>query len=371
MANTLFNLDVNNFPSLTWHHLHINHGHMEASLAGFEEVSVKGNGGGISFAKVKEGISCLNQEASGIKTQMGDAFDKAFDLFAKEKSVPLNLFTVNSGSKNQNVVNVTFDIADCTQSAADFFIDAGEDSSSTFVFDFSSRNASEGVFGTRIRVLAGSYAKVHVVTVNMLSSGFVNFTALGTSNKDGAEVEITQLELGGGKVFSGSRQLLEGYQSKAFGQQAYFAKKNAEFDINYIARHTGRDTLSEVRTEGVVSDSAKKTWRGTIDFVSGCRGAKGNENEAVLLLSEDVTNKSLPVILCDEEEVEGQHGCSIGKMGKDIMFYLKSRALDEKAARSLIVSAKINSVCHHIPDEELNDRIMDFVESSLTQDTVR
>lgn len=25
-------------------------------------------------------------------------------------------------------------------------------------------------------------------------------------------------------------------------------------------------------------------------------------------------NKSLPVILCDEEAVEGRHGCSIGKV---------------------------------------------------------
>jgi len=199
----------------------------------------------------------------------------------------------------------------------------------------------------------------------MLSSGFVNFTALGTCNADGAEVEVTQLELGGGKVFSGSMQLLEGYQAKAFGQEGYFAKKSAEFDINYIVRHTGRDTSSEVVAEGVVSDSAQKSWRGTIDFVNGCRGAKGNESEAVLLLNENVTNKSLPVILCDEEDVEGQHGCSIGKLGKDVMFYLKNRGLDEKAVRNLMIRAKIFSVCRHIPDEELNGRIKDFIEGDL------
>ena len=365
MASTVFNLDVNNFPSLTWHHLHINHGHMEASLSSAADASVRGTGGGIAFAKVLEGASSLNPKASSIETQMGKEFDKTFDSFAKEKNLPLNLFTVNAGSQNQSPVNVSFDIADCSQTAADFFIDAGEDSSSVFIFDFSSKKASEGVFGTRIRVLASPYAKVHIVTVNMLSSGFVNFTALGTCNADGAEVEVTQLELGGGKVFSGSMQLLEGYQSKAFGQEGYFAKKSAEFDINYIVRHTGRDTSSEVVAEGVVSDSAQKSWRGTIDFVNGCRGAKGNESEAVLLLNENVTNKSLPVILCDEEDVEGQHGCSIGKLGKDVMFYLKNRGLDEKAVRNLMIRAKIFSVCRHIPDEELNGRIKDFIEGDL------
>ncbi|MBQ2547677.1 MAG: hypothetical protein II558_02115, partial [Treponema sp.] len=126
MASTVFNLDVNNFPSLTWHHLHINHGHMEASLSSAADASVRGTGGGITFAKVLEGASSLNPKASSIETQMGKEFDKAFDSFAKEKNLPLNLFTVNAGSQNQSPVNVSFDIADCSQTAADFFIDAGD-----------------------------------------------------------------------------------------------------------------------------------------------------------------------------------------------------------------------------------------------------
>jgi len=338
---------------------------MDAVLSSSADPVVRGTGGGISYAKIDEGVSSLNPKAAGIATQMGEAFDKAFDSFAKEKKLPINLFTVNSGSQNQAPVNVSFDIADCSQTAADFFIDAAESSSSVFIFDFSSKKASEGVFGTRIRVLASQYAKVHIVTVNMLSSGFVNFTAIGTCNADGAEVEITQLELGGGKVFSGSMQLLEGYQSKAVGQEGYFAKKDSEFDINYIVRHTGRDTSSQVVAEGVVSDSAKKSWRGTIDFINGCRGATGDERESVLLLNENVTNKSLPVILCDEEEVEGEHGCSIGKLDKNIMFYIQNRGLDEKAVRNLMIRAKIFSVCRHIPDEELNEKVKDFIEGDL------
>ena len=63
--------------------------------------------------------------------------------------------------------------------------------------------------------------------------------------------------------------------------------------------------------------------------------------------------------------MEGQHGCSIGKLGKDVMFYLKNRGLDEKAVRNLMIRAKIFSVCRHIPDEELNGRIKDFIEGDL------
>ena len=91
----------------------------------------------------------------------------------------------------------------------------------------------------------------------------------------------------------------------------------------------------------------------------------GDEQEDVRLLSPDVVNKSLPVILCDEEAVEGRHGCSIGKVDMEKLFYMQSRGVDEKTARELLTKAKVSKVSRFIPDEGLVEEINSFVEAII------
>ena len=83
------------------------------------------------------------------------------------------------------------------------------------------------------------------------------------------------------------------------------------------------------------------------------------------MLDESVHNKSLPVILCDEEDVEGRHGASVGRLGADLLFYMQTRGVDAKTAQEMMIKAKITSLCRFIPDENLVSRIADYVEESF------
>ena len=76
--------------------------------------------------------------------------------------------------------------------------------------------------------------------------------------------------------------------------------------MNEVVRQRGRNTRSELGYNGVLEDAAKKSLRTTIDLVHGAKGAQGNEAETVLVLGDDVVvNKTLPTILCDEDDVAG------------------------------------------------------------------
>ena len=85
-----------------------------------------------------------------------------------------------------------------------------------------------------------------------------------------------------------------------------------------MALHEGKKTQSNMQAGGVLRDHAFKLYRGTIDFKWGAKGAVGNEKEDVLLLSNDVVNQTIPLILCAEEDVEGNHGATIGKLDDEL-----------------------------------------------------
>jgi Fe-S cluster assembly scaffold protein SufB len=80
--------------------------------------------------------------------------------------------------------------------------------------------------------------------------------------------------------------------------------------------------------------------------------------ENVLLMDEDVWNQTIPVILCDEEDVEGNHGASIGNIDEELLFYMKSRGIEEKAVYEMMAGALIESVAAKIPDEKTKEELL-------------
>ena len=103
--------------------------------------------------------------------------------------------------------------------------------------------------------------------------------------------------------------------------------------------------------DGTLKDEAEKTFRGTIDFKNGSSQSVGAETENVLLLGDNVVNKTIPVILCAEEDVEGSHGATIGELDEETMFYFASRGIDQELAEDIMPKGKMEVLYRKINDE--------------------
>ncbi len=77
----------------------------------------------------------------------------------------------------------------------------------------------------------------------------------------------------------------------------------------------------------------------------------------VLLLDDDVINRSIPLILCQVEDVDGHHGATIGQIPEEILFYMSSRGLSEEAARQLVIRSRLLKVAARIPQDALREQL--------------
>ena len=216
---------------------------------------------------------------------------------------------------------------------------------------------SSGLSSIQIKIYAEENAKVHLSMAQTLEKSEVSFWDIGGELKENASVEIIKLEAGSKKVYTGTLMNLSGAKSSFDAQIGYYGKDKQKLDMNYVARHTGKKTVSNMETNGVLEDGAFKLFRGSIDFKPGCSGAKGDEKEEVLLLGDDVVNQTIPLILCSEEDVEGNHGASIGNLDEKTMFYLKSRGFSEEAAQKMVARARIDSICEKISDGYVREKV--------------
>lgn len=214
-----------------------------------------------------------------------------------------------------------------------------------------------GLSSIQIKIYAEENAKVHLSMAQTLEKSEISFWDIGGELKENASVEIIKLEAGSKKAYTGTLMNLSGAKSSFDAQIGYYGKDKQKLDMNYVARHTGKRTVSNMETNGVLEDGAFKLFRGSIDFKPGCSGAKGDEKEEVLLLGDDVVNQTIPLILCSEEDVEGNHGASIGNLDEKTMFYLNSRGFSEEAAQNMVARARIDSICEKIADEYVKEKV--------------
>lgn len=132
-------------------------------------------------------------------------------------------------------------------------------------------------------------------------------------------------------------------------------------DMNYLINLNKPNTNSELVIEGLLNDKSKKSFKGTLDFKEGSSDSVGHENENCVLLSDDAKSKSLPMMLCHEESVDGAHGVSTGKIDEDRLFYLMSRGLSKEESIRLILNANINKILSNLDDEELQDKLANYI----------
>lgn len=172
----------------------------------------------------------------------------------------------------------------------------------------------------------------------------------------GGKFQIMTIMTGNGDIYSDNRTELEGDSSSINAEVAYLGKNSQTIDYNIAVNHWGKDTHSEINAAGALMDSAKKVFRGTIDFKTGSSDSKGSENETVIMLGDDVVNKTVPLILCSEENVEGSHGATIGELDDDTLFYFECRGIGREEAERIMAYAALKRLIRLSGDKEFAEQ---------------
>ncbi len=212
--------------------------------------------------------------------------------------------------------------------------------------------ADDAVLHTQIH--AGYGEQIRLIQVFQNGSAVSEVTA---DLDDTAHLELIQLYLNPVDTVSGIQVHQNGRKSVFTSHIGYLLDGDNALDINLDVVQNGKKTESDTDVKGVLRGHAKKTFRGTIDFRNGAAGSVGAEREEVLLMDETVQNKTVPVILCAEEDVAGTHGASIGQIDAKHIFYLQSRGIPEDKIYEMIALSKLGSVISKIEDAETESSV--------------
>ena len=282
--------------------------------------------------------------ADVFSTGMGPEASGYLEFVAGEPIV----FATRPGERACATVRVTG--VDGAANAAAIDVVAAPGSFLSLAIGLDSPEPGAGVVGTRLRVFAGADARVDIMSTQTLDDSWIALDDAGILADERACVRVRQTVLGAGRAYTGLAADLRGNDARLDVDTRYLGHARETRDFNYVVHQRGRRTVCNLDANGVLAGESSKTLRGTIELAHGCKGSTGSEQETVLLADERVANRTVPVILCDEDDVAGNHGATIGHVAPKQLFYLASRGISPDDAERLFTAAAFEEAALAAPD---------------------
>lgn len=348
-------LKINETPVRTSRNFNINNIKLEninvpENIQAFENVTITG-----------ENIE-IDNNTSNIKLTYG--LSEYFTNQVKEQANQKIKLEISIKTTTSPMVEFKFDEENLSL-LEDIEIVANENTKSTIIIKYLSDENIDAYHNGIIRVFAKKGSNVNVIIVNLMNLQSNNFLSIENNLEENSKVKYTVIDFGGKNSITNYYSNLLGQKSENTLNTIYLGKEEQLFDLNYIGELRGEKSNIDIEVQGALKDKAKKHFKGTIDFKKGCKKAKGNENEACMLLSDTARSIALPMLLCSEEDVEGNHSSSAGKIGEKELFYIMSRGFELKEAMKLMVRTKFNKILQNIKDEELREEILKEIDNRL------
>ena len=136
-------------------------------------------------------------------------------------------------------------------------------------------------------------------------------------------------------------------------------------DHNTLVNHIEPNCESHQDYKGIFGDSSTGVFNGKIIVAKEAQKTNAFQSNNNVLLSDKATINSKPQLEIFADDVKCSHGCTIGQLDDDALFYMRSRGIPEKEAKALLMYAFSNNVLDSVKIPELQKRINKLIAHKL------
>jgi len=130
--------------------------------------------------------------------------------------------------------------------------------------------------------------------------------------------------------------------------------------------HAGSDATSRQVVRSVLSGQATGTYLGKVTVERGADGTDGEQSVRAMLLDRTATANARPELEIYADDVKCAHGCAVGELDAQGLFYLQSRGLPPAEAKRLMLQAFLaEAFVGADAEEQLNQAALAALEALL------
>jgi Fe-S cluster assembly protein SufB len=219
-----------------------------------------------------------------------------------------------------------------------------------------------------VEIIVKEGGKCRYTTIQNWSNNIFNLVTKRAVAYKNASMEWVDGNIGSRLTMKYPSVYLLGEGAKGEVLSVAYAGTGQHQDAGAKMLHAAPNTTSRITNKSVSKNGGRTTYRGLVKVLPGAVNATSNVVCDALILDEQSASDTIPYIEIEENRATLAHEATVGKIGVEQLFYLRSRGLSEAEALSIIVLGFMEPFTRELPMEyavELNRLIQMEMEGSV------
>ncbi|HGN1704857.1 TPA: Fe-S cluster assembly protein SufD [Providencia rettgeri] len=276
----------------------------------------------------------------------------------KTAEKPLYLLNISSGAHDEKITNI---------SQYRYHVTLGANSKAQVIEHFVSLNGQAHMTGSRLTVEVGDNADFSHFKLNVENERAQHFAHNDIVIGRDSRVRSSSFLLGGLLTRNHTSARLDGENSELELNSLLLPKDNEIVDTRTYLEHNKDHCNSRQLHKVIAMDNSKAVFNGMIKVAPNALKTDGQMTNNTLLLGDKAEIDTKPQLEIYADDVKCGHGATVGRIDDEQLFYLRSRGIDGKAAKHMIIIAFAAELTESIESEELKHAVMATIRQRLAE----
>ena len=267
---------------------------------------------------------------------------------------PIRLLFISTGDDQETVAQPRVLIA------------ADEESSASVLEAYAGISAGEHFTNAVTEIVVGAAARLDYYKVQRQGEQAYHVTNTYVALERDSRFSSVNIDMGGRLTRNNLNLLTLDRDCSCLLTGFYMVAGRQHVDNQVVIDHAKPYTTSRELYKGILDGRSRSVFHGSIIVREGAVKVNAHQVDKNLLLSDQAEADTKPAfwIYCDD--VKCGHGAACGQIDPTVMFYLRSRGIDERTALGLLTRAFLSEVIQGIGNETLRTQM-----DGLVRDTLR
>ena len=176
------------------------------------------------------------------------------------------------------------------------------------------------------------------------------------------------ISLNGGIIRNNLNLVLDAEYCEGHLYGLYLQKGQTHVDNHTVVDNVKPNCFSNELYKGIIDGKATGVFNGKIFVQPQAQKTNAYQSNKNILLSDDASVNAKPQLEIFADDVKCSHGCTVGRLNEEGLFYLQSRGIPSNIARSLLLHAFATDVLEHIRPEPIREYVNRLISERLEFD---
>ncbi|MEQ9423304.1 MAG: Fe-S cluster assembly protein SufD [Cyclobacteriaceae bacterium] len=272
----------------------------------------------------------------------------------KTYSKPIALYFITDANAAQVVANPKVSI------------DLGENSEATFLERFVTRgeHPTFNNFVLEINAGDGSRGKYLKIQDDKDTALHMNTSLVYQPNK--STFSVFTYSFSGKMVRNNLHTIIDGEGVEANMYGLYLTKGETHVDNHTVVDHRKPNSVSNELYKGIIDEQSRGVFNGKIFVRQLAQKTNAFQQNNNILLTDEATINTKPQLEIWADDVKCSHGCTTGQLDDESIFYLRTRGLNEKDAKVMLLQAFAGDIVEKTPLAEIRENLTEIIKERLS-----